>query len=153
MRRSRDLVFSIGALAVAAVFWVEASNSRYESALFEGFGLNALQFPRALLTLWTVLAGILLLGALLKPAASGGPVDWKPAMFTIAGTFAYFFLMVYLGFILASVVFVLVMPFLLGYRNVPVILIMSIAVPVAVWLTFVHLLQIQLPRSPWFAIF
>ena len=53
------------------------------------------------------------------------------------------------GFLIATTVFVFALPWLLGYRNLTVIGIMTAVYPVAVWYVFERLFKIVLPSSPW----
>ncbi|WP_157966478.1 tripartite tricarboxylate transporter TctB family protein [Oceanibium sediminis] len=150
MRLSRDFIFAFGALVIAAVFWVESLSPRYESDLFAGFGLNALQFPRVLLGIWTGLALLLLLQSVVKTACDAAtPIDWRPAIYGMCGAFGYFFAMIYAGFFVASVIFMFVMPAVLGYRKYRLLAVLSPVITAGVWVVFVHLLQIQLPRMSW----
>lgn len=58
---------------------------------------------------------------------------------------AYVAALPYVGFLLASLVFVPVMLWISGYRNVPVILFLTIVGPAVVAFTFQRLLQIVFP--------
>ena len=67
----------------------------------------------------------------------------------ILALFAYALLMVPLGFIPSSALLVSGLSYFFGTRNIPMILLVGIGVPVGIYFIFTYGLKVFLPEIPW----
>ncbi|MCI2400972.1 tripartite tricarboxylate transporter TctB family protein [Aliiroseovarius subalbicans] len=74
------------------------------------------------------------------------------ALVAVALTGAYIFSIEQAGFVIPTLFFTFLLPFVLGYRNVPIVLVISVTYTFAVWYVFEKLFLIILPSSPWFEV-
>lgn len=139
-------------LATAAVFgWDSFRDSYHLSRAVQGVGPAF--FPRLVLIGMAGLAVVVIVQELRRrsPRLLGdGAVRAAAA---VALTVLYGIGVATIGFLLASVAFIALMPVLLGYRRWPVLAVLAVVYAVAVWWMFERFLLIILPHSPWFATF
>ncbi len=116
-------------------------------------GKGPVFFPRFLLVLMFVLsAGVMWEGRKEKFA----PATMRQSFFvlgTLGLTGVYIYSITAAGFLLSTIVFVFSLPWLLNYRNLVVISVMTAVYPVTAWYVFEKLFMIILPSSPWFDAF
>ena len=72
---------------------------------------------------------------------------------TLGFTGIYIYAISATGFLISTIVFVFVLPWLLGYRNWVAISLIAALYPVTVWYVFEKFFMIILPSSPWFDAF
>ena len=70
----------------------------------------------------------------------------KKVFLLVAGTFAYVFLMKYVGFLLLSPFFLLFLFWMFGYSNRRKAIVISITVSVVLYFLFMYAFQVLLPR-------
>lgn len=70
----------------------------------------------------------------------------KKVFLLVAGTFAYVFLMKYVGFLLLSPFFLLFLFWMFGYSNRRKSIVISITVSVVLYFLFMYAFQVLLPR-------
>lgn len=75
----------------------------------------------------------------------------KKVFFLVLGTFAYVFLMKYLGFFLLSPFFLLFLFWMFGYSNRKKAIVISITVSVVIYFLFVYAFQVLLPKFSLFS--
>ena len=78
---------------------------------------------------------------------------WGRLAGSIAITIGYVWLMSLLGFALASMVFAVAIQLFLGLRGPVLVPVIAVLFPLVTWYSFVYLLAIPLPTSPWFTRF
>ena len=70
----------------------------------------------------------------------------KKVFLLVAGTFAYVFLMKYVGFLLLSPFFLLFLFWMFGYSNKKKAIVISITVSMVIYFLFLYAFQVILPR-------
>lgn len=145
-----DMIFGAGMLALAGALWLETTRPQYEGieALNNGFPPSF--YPRILLTLWAVIAGLVFLRGLVSSGQVPRPHMGK-FLTAVGTTAAYVWLIGEIGFLLASYPFVFAFMLAQGYRNPIVVLAVGCVFPTAVWWLMTGPMRISLPNSPWFA--
>ena len=116
-------------------------------------GRGPVFFPRIILALMFLLS----IGVMIE----GRKETFKPisrdqllvVVATLGLTGIYIYAITAAGFLISTIVFVFVLPWLLNYRNWKVIVIITIFYPVIVWYIFEKFFMIILPSSPWFDAF
>ena len=107
--------------------------------------------PRGYLIVWMGLAAITLVqafGAERKPIGSIGNIGRLVTVAAIGA--ATGFAMLWVGFVIAAIPGFFAFCYALGYRRLAVLIVLSIAVPFAIWALFTFGFELLLPRSPWF---
>lgn len=140
-------------LAVSIFFWIESLDEAYDVPATSA-GRGPMFYPQILLAGWTVLALIVTLRGLREPPI--GALRWRPVL-TVTGAMAltglYVAGILHAGFLIATAGLALLLPPLLGYRNIAVILLFAAVFPVTTWWLFDRVFRIILPTSPWFDAF
>jgi putative tricarboxylic transport membrane protein len=80
-----------------------------------------------------------------------GAYGWTIAALVATGL--YTLAITRIGFVFSTVIFMCVLPWFMGYRRIPVILIIAVLYTLAVWYVFEKVFLIILPSSPWFQVF
>lgn len=139
--------------AVSIFFWIESFDEAYDVPATSA-GRGPMFFPRILLSAWTALALIVTLRGLREPPV--GALRWRTVL-TVMGAMAVTALYVagilHAGFLIATTGVALLLPLVLGYRNIAVILLFAAVFPVTTWWLFDKVFKIILPSSPWFDAF
>ncbi|MDL2210110.1 tripartite tricarboxylate transporter TctB family protein [Desulfovibrio sp. OttesenSCG-928-O18] len=108
-------------------------------------------YPRIILFAWLGCAVALFLQYLTRKRNFVlKEISWRLLGISIGLTLLVCILLDYLGFLPACIAFCFAYPFLLGYRNVKVLIPVSILYAVGLWFVFNKVLLIILPASPWF---
>jgi putative tricarboxylic transport membrane protein len=71
----------------------------------------------------------------------------------VALTGAYIFSINWAGFVIPTLLFTTLLPFILGYRKWKTVLTISVIYTLSVWYVFEKVFLIILPSSPWFEVF
>jgi putative tricarboxylic transport membrane protein len=58
-----------------------------------------------------------------------------------------------IGFVFSTVIFMVLLPWFMGYRRILVILVLAVVYTLTVWYVFEEIFLIILPSSPWFEVF
>ena len=110
-------------------------------------------FPRILLVAMGIFSvGVILEGFKEKLNRISGR-QFLIVVATLVLTGAYIYGITSAGFLISTIVYVFVLPWLLGYRNGKVIAIIAALYPVIAWYVFDKFFMIILPSSPWFDYF
>lgn len=107
--------------------------------------------PRGYLIAWIGLSLVVLLQAARgvdTPLAEHG--DIARLCTVVAIGVATGIAMLWVGFVIAAVPGFFAFTYALGYRRIGVLVVLSLAVPLAIWLLFTFGFELLLPRSPWF---
>lgn len=146
MRRA-DLLIGIGLLAFAALYYRESF------AITVGFASDRLGptfFPR-LLALLLAACGI----ALIRRSATGrSDANPLPAVriglfaWTVGLTLAYAVLLTPLGYLVATMLYMLAMSLALGYRQILGLFGSAVAVTITLYLVFARALHVLVPMGP-----
>jgi len=116
-------------------------------------GRGPVFFPRIILVLMLFLSvGVMIVGT----KEEFKPISGEQLLVVVATlglTGLYIYAISAAGFLLSTIVFVFLLPWLLNYRNWKVITIITICYPVAIWYIFEKFFMIILPSSPWFDAF
>lgn len=146
--------WDIGLAAFFIVFAVSIFVSTNEYAVNSGYDPGAAFWPRLLAVILVLLSVIMVIQTMIgggRSAEQTQPVDFKaPRMkrvYIMIGVFAGFtVLLVYLGFIIASLLFIPSVMFLLGERKALNIILTSLLLTGSVYFLFTVLLRITLPQ-------
>lgn len=116
-------------------------------------GRGPVFFPRILLAVMLALSlGIIWEGRL----ENRNPISLHqilPSIGAIGLTGFYIFAISAAGFLISTTVFVFILPWLMGYRNIRLIATITVLYPVSAWYMFDRIFKIILPVSPWFDFF
>ena len=133
-------------LIVSALLLVEVSGPQYAvSAIDEG--VNPGFFPKVLLSFWVVLSLILIARPPAKEAKIDVHVDWRKFTVFAAMTVGYFIVVLFIGFVLATGVFLCLCPIFLGYRPYWGGVVFGIVSTAALWVIFAKIFRLVLPTG------
>ena len=146
----RDMLFSLGMLGVAGLLWWETSRPKYQADKLQDSGFDPAFFPRIMLGLWVIIGVALLVRSFKSWTVPAEAQNWPKLIGSLVLVAFYAAAINYLGFLFASIPFMALFVALLGFRRPVVLLVVAVLFPLITWYTFVHLLSISLPVSPWF---
>lgn len=149
----RDVLLGLCSLAMCGLLWWETSKPQYQADKVQDYGFDPAFFPRILLGVWVVLSVLVLVRALKVWNERVDGQRWARLAGSIAITVGYVSLMSLIGFALASMVFAIAIQLFLGLRGPVLVPAIAVTFPLATWYSFVYLLAIPLPTSPWFTRF
>lgn len=114
-----------------------------------GWELSPSLFP-LLVSVFLFLLGLALIAENRKNPSGGGadPVNWRTVCVTAGAAVAYYLSMPYLGFVLATALFLFGMFLYLGERRPLPLILLPILFSCLVYLLFARLLYVMLPASP-----
>lgn len=152
MRRAGlDLIYALALLGAGGLLLWETTDRRYADTMGLGVASDPAFYPQVLLGAWLGLSAILLLRSLFSPREAVLPaLRLGRLAATVAVVSLYTAAISWIGFLIASTLLCLTLMPLLGLRRPLPVLIVGTLFPLAVWCTFVFVLQIPLPTSPWF---
>lgn len=131
-------------LIASALLLVEVSGPQYAvSAADEG--VNPGFFPKVLLSFWVILALILVARPPAKGTAISVHVDWRKFAVFAAMTVGYFAAVLFIGFVLATGVFLCLCPIFLGFRPYWGGIVFGIVSTAALWVLFAKIFRLVLP--------
>lgn len=111
-----------------------------------GISYDPLFFPSLLLGVIALLSVFLIIGSLFSRLPSNTNGYNYPAL--LLGTLItgfYFLTLKWVGFIPASIIFMIAFMLLLQYRRFTSLLLCAFMIPLVTWLTFTHVLNVPLP--------
>ena len=117
----------------------------------DGYALQAADFPRAIVIVMTLLAGIMLVSGLIKGNSSQAgepPISRANFLFLAMAALVLiliFLLMKYAGFLLGGAFAIACFMVVMGERRLLTILAMAVLAPISVWGFFWKLLHFPLP--------
>lgn len=154
MRRGTlDVIYALALAGLGGFLLRETLDPRYADTMGLGMASDPAFYPRILLTGWLGLAGILLVRGLLSPGDAIPAPRGGRLVATIAIVAAYTAAISLIGFLFSSVLLSIVLMVMLGFRRPVLVAVIGTAFPLVIWYTFVSLLRIPLPASPWFRAF
>ena len=134
-------------LAGAALGW-HALNRHAQLARVD-WALSPYLFP-LLVSMGLFILGILLMQEGMKPQhqSTKQPLHWPTVVMTIGCALCYFLLMPFLGFALATALFLLAMLLFLGERRVLMLILLPLVFSAVLYTLFGKLLHVMLPGAP-----
>ncbi len=135
-------LFAAGALLLLQSYFGEKIHAA-------GAEFGPMFYPRILLWLWVLLSGAMTVRAFRSGAPAVPVENWKSFLWSTVLTLGLGFLMEPVGFIVTSVVFCYLTPYMQGYRNHRVLVPFSLLYTAFVWYLFNKLLYIFLPEMYW----
>lgn len=151
MRRGTlDIVYGLLLASIGGFLFWETTDPKYADTMGLGVASNPAFYPRILLAAWVGLSVILMLrGALAQQEVVPAPQVGRLAA-TIGLVALYTGAIFLIGFLFASILLCAALMVVLGFRHPLLVAVIATAGPLAIWYTFVFLLRIPLPTSPWF---
>ncbi len=148
MAWSKDRVFAVGMLFLSVLLVVQSFRYPADSAQFPRFLSIVLLLLSALLTIRAARGGGRLAPAA-PPLAATRPAGAaaSPTLFVFLVTGLYILAIQWLGFLSASVAFMLACPIALGNRRWLGVVLWGLFFPVALYLLFHSLLRVHLPAG------
>lgn len=145
--RPSEAIAGVLLLGIGILLFVHSFDAKYE-----GMGIGAefgpVFYPRVLLVLWILMAGILTIQALRRTWTV--PVqDWPMIAKVMAVVSVSTLLMEVIGFLLAAILFCTAYTWVTGYRRPVGLILVGLIFPVVVWYLFENVLLITLPANPW----
>ncbi len=157
--RKSDLIAAAAFLAGAAAMAYESFSEVYQAS-GAGVAHDAVFYPRIVLAAIVLLALLLAASALSrgrgtresrKPApqadAVAAPFGWKPVVAIVVATAVYAALMPTAGYLVSTLMFVAMVPPLLGFRRWKALALTVLLFPLASWLLFTRVIAIPLPAG------
>jgi putative tricarboxylic transport membrane protein len=146
-RRTVDLIAATAFLAgVAVMTWESYADTYLETG--QGVAHDAVFYPRILLGVIALLAIMLGVSALARHSSADAPIAamrWRVAAALVVATSLYVVMMPLFGFLATTIVFVAVVPVLLGFRRWIMLAIVIALFPLVSWWLFVSFIGIPLP--------
>lgn len=152
MRVSWTTIIGCVALAVTAMLYYHTFHDDYAVSRLTA-GRGPVFFPRILLAAMFIFSIGVIFEGRREPPLSLNARRLVGMLATIGLTGLYIHGITAAGFLISTVVFVFALPWLLGYRNLKVIAMVTALFPVITWYVFDRLFKIILPSSPWFDAF
>jgi putative tricarboxylic transport membrane protein len=146
-------MFTAAGILFAGIFLVwHTFDPAYETS-FMTAGRGPVFYPRIILWAVLLLSIIVLVQARAesRDEEEPGPYGWTIAALVATGL--YTLAITRIGFVISTLAFTVVLPWIMGYRRVPIILGLAVIYTFAVWYVFEEVFLIILPSSPWFDTF
>ncbi|MGI9433806.1 MAG: tripartite tricarboxylate transporter TctB family protein [Geminicoccaceae bacterium] len=148
MRVSKITVATVFLLTVMVFFTMTFSDD-FDVPTFGG-DVGPAFAPRGYLRVWMVLAALALIQAVKQEDAPLEEIrDLRRILLASAIAVGVGLSMLKIGFVFAAIPGFFLFCLTLGYRNYPVLIVLSILAPLAIWLTFTFVFELLLPRSTW----
>lgn len=146
MKRSYRISFALVLLLLGGALFAHSFAARY-AAMGIGSPVNPVFFPRILLTLWLVLAVVILIEAFrLPPDEHNDTHRWQAPIAMIAVVGLSIWAMRWVGYIGIAGPVAFACGWLLGYRRVVVLFAIAVVAAAVTWWLFDRALGIPLPR-------
>ena len=151
MQKSRiqDLVIGILVVALGVFMWMQT--------VVKKFGDQSKQFSRFVLALFILLGVILIVVSLINAKKPGGNEvtvkEFKNPVLMFLIMCVYVFLMTTLGFFPATLLFMPAGMLFMGYRKPVPIICVTVGMNAFIWLLFVYVLKVSLPKGAAFMSF
>ena len=146
MTRDRESLIAGGAiLGISALIFTQVLPGQFEGV---ALARNPMTFPRFLLAIFAVGGAILFLRGLLSsavPRQDPPVVAWRRTAAVVVLAGAYYGLFAIVGFIPATTVFLPAAILVLGYRNLVVIIVVTLVCVVGLWYIFAEGFSIRPP--------
>lgn len=115
-------------------------------------GRGPVFFPRIVLGAMLVTSCVVMIEGLYETASIPTMRVALVALVAIGLTGAYIFSIERAGFVIPTLLFTFLLPFVLGYRNWLIVTVIAVIYTLAVWYIFEKIFLIILPSSPWFEV-
>lgn len=150
MLRIVDIVVSSALLLAGIGLFAMTLGGRFDAPTFGG-DVGPAFAPRLFLIAWVLLAAIATAHALRSgEQASDRPVNIKQMTIAVFITVVTAYAITKIGFVFAAVPGLFFFSLAFGYRNFPVLVLVSLVTVPAIWAIFTFGFELLLPRSPWF---
>ena len=116
-------------------------------------GRGPVFFPRIVLGAMAVFSLIVIVEGLGETSDPMRLNAFAAVGLAVALTGAYIFSIDWAGFVIPTLLFTTLLPFILGYRKWKTVLTISVIYTLSVWYVFEKVFLIILPSSPWFEVF
>lgn len=143
-----SLVGGVILLATAFLLYHTFDEAYQTSMLTAGRG--PVFYPRIILSVMLLLSLIVIGEGLFQSTEMPSGHALVVLLAAIVVTGAYIFSINWAGFVIPTLLFSFLLPMILGYRNWPLALGISVVYTTAVWYIFEKVFLIILPSSPWF---
>lgn len=142
-KRTLDLIYAVAWIfGATALIWTSSGNQFENSPISR----DPSWFPQMLLILILIAGVVLALRSFLRGStAIVKPLRWQALIITLFISSAYLYFFFSLGFIPATVVFIPLMSWLLGYRRPLVIMLVTASLTIGLWYAFALLLNVTPP--------
>lgn len=147
--RTGPVAVGVVFLLVAIVLLASTFGGHYRPSFIQ-YDPGPVLYPRILLALMIVLAITVIFKSVSSPAQRINLAGGLRVIGLMAMTTGYIYLIGYVGFLIASIPFLIAVPWMIGYRRVGITLVLAFTYSTVVWLLFQKVLYIILPSSPWF---
>lgn len=146
-------VYGAALFFLAALLFASSFSSDYAvEALFGD--VSTVFVPRLFLIAWMAFAALVFARGFTGPDIEGLPeVAWRRLGLVASVGVLTGLGMLTIGFLLSTVPGFFAFVWLYGYRRPVPLLLISLFLPLAIWLIFVQVFQLPLPQSPWFESF
>ena len=135
-------LFTIGVMLLLQSYFGERTRAA-------GMEVGPMFYPRILLWLWVMLSCAMSVQAFRSGAPAAAVENWKSLLWSMALTLALGFFMEPAGFVIISVLFCYLIPYMQGYRNHKVLVCFSLLYTALIWYLFNKVLYIFLPEMYW----
>lgn len=149
----RETALGIAMLTISALLWVETLKPQYQGNEDLNYGFPPSFYPRILLSIWAALSIIIIARAWMAHSSEVFHAHWGRAAIVAGLTAAFVAAIPQVGFVLASVPFMVLFMLALGYRRRLVIGLVAVLFTAGTWWVMTGPLQVMLPKSPWFQAF
>ena len=143
-------VYGAALFALAALLFASSFSSDYAvEALFGD--VSTVFVPRLFLIAWMALAALVFQRGFAGPEIEGLPeVAWRRLGLVASVGVLTGLGMLTIGFLLSTIPGLFAFVWFYGYRKPVPLALVSLLLPLTVWLIFVEVFQLPLPQSPWF---
>lgn len=145
--RLKNIIFGVVMLAIGAFLLSSSYSTSYSGAEMEN---GPMFFPQILLWLWVALS----VGIIIEDLRKNAPIVQRQQVGTLLLVMALVgaacVLLSIVGFIPVCFVFFAGYGYVLKFRNLPILFLISAAFTVLIWAVFNYALQISLPEVPFF---
>lgn len=143
-----ELALTVTILGLVLIF-VAATFGKTSAFAQASSGRGPFFFPRIVMALLLVLTPFLFMGLRSGTRALPPARPLTRMLSLMLATAIYCYFIGILGFLISSVLFAIIVPVLLGRRDVGLLAPIALAYGAAVWLLFERVFLIILPASPW----
>ncbi|MFB5195926.1 tripartite tricarboxylate transporter TctB family protein [Neobacillus sp. KR4-4] len=140
-------------ISIAGVLILLAGLIIFTSTSFpkaQGHDVGAGFFPAILSIILILLSVILIFTAMKKGSEAAEKKDWKKAVLAMVYTFIYFLLLNYIGYLIATPLFLAGMMWYYQYRKKFSLVLWSLFITGIMYVCFVNLLKVPLPVGIFF---
>ena len=150
MQRTLEIGVSSVLFVAAILIFAVTFSDQFDVPTFGG-DVGPAFAPRGFLVTWMVLAAIATWTAVKSPRDEDAEeLHFGQLAGVVVVTLATALGMINIGFVFATIPGFFLFCLAFGYRNLPILLVVSVVAPVAIWALFIFGFELPLPRSPWF---